>query len=160
MCVRALVDVGMCRVRVGGLRSVWRSLRMFVALASLAVATFPLALRSVAPPQILSSANSNVIPQLFLGHTVHLVCASNGVLPDKHQETLHAHAEPLESPFQSLPQHLLLVADTLDTALQVGSVSQQSRIPCCVPGANVCAHRDVISARLPSRVWCVAFGAV
>jgi hypothetical protein len=70
---------------------------------------------------VLSCANSNVIPQLFLGHTVHLVCASNGVIPDRAQEAQHAHTDPgaSPSPFDSLPQHILLVADTLDTALQV-----------------------------------------
>jgi hypothetical protein len=82
---------------------------------------------------VLSCANSNVIPQLFLGHTVHLVCASNGVIPDRTQEALHAHEDPSPSPFDSLPQHILLVADTLDTALQVWFVFALSPVSCGTP---------------------------
>jgi hypothetical protein len=79
---------------------------------------------------VLNCANSNVIPQLFLGHTVHLVCASNGVIPDRAQEAQHAHTDPGASlsPFDSLPQHILLVADTLDTALQV----MEQAAPCMI----------------------------
>ena len=100
--------------------------------------------------QILSCANSNVIPQLFLGHTVHLVCASNGVIPDRHEEMQHAHMEPDDESFHSPPQHTLLVADTLDIALQVWAqclalsptvvrsfVTVVALFPCCV--VQLCA---------------------
>jgi hypothetical protein len=99
--------------------------------------------------QIVSTSPSSLPPQQVLGHTVHLVCASNGVVPQADDETVADVETATADAFTSLPQHVLLVADTLDIALQV--------LPGLAPLSQAPLSQDVYMATLRSTVSeCVA----